>query len=80
MTFEKRNQRVMRSIGDEFEHGKVQPQAVDFEEAILGAMMLESAGCSRGMELIKTGDVFYKDQHKVIFNAALLFLYLFLFL
>lgn len=52
-----------------FEHGKVQPQAVDLEEAVICAMMIEPDACAIGMTRIKSGNMFYKDQHKVIFEA-----------
>ena len=52
-----------------FEHGKVQPQAVDLEEAVLGAVLIESSAASKVLELIKTPMVFYKPQHVLIFKA-----------
>jgi len=54
---------------NEFEHGKVPPQAVDLEEMVLGAIMLETSGLAKAMQVIKTENVFYKDQHKTIFKA-----------
>ena len=55
------------------EQGKIPPQAVDMEEVVLGAMMLEPPALINGMDLLKA-DYFYKDQHRIIFEAiALLF-------
>lgn len=53
-----------------FEHGKIQPQAVDLEEAVLGAIMLEKDALTSVIDILKP-DVFYKDQHKVIYAAII---------
>ena len=53
-----------------FEHGKIQPQAVDLEEAVLGAIMLEKDALTAVIDILKP-NVFYKDQHQVIFNAII---------
>ncbi len=53
-----------------FEHGKVQPQAVDLEEAVLGAIMLEKDALTSVIDMLKP-DVFYKDQHKTIYSAII---------
>lgn len=50
------------------EHGKVQPQAVDLEEAVLGAMMLEKDAVSAVIDILSPA-VFYKDSHKKIMGA-----------
>ncbi len=52
----------------QMEKGKLPPQAVDIEEAIIGAMLIDSSGLHEAMELL-TDDVFYKDSHKIIFKA-----------
>lgn len=51
-----------------FEHGKIQPQAIDLEEAVLGAMMLEKHKLSEVIEILKP-EVFYKEEHGRIFSA-----------
>jgi replicative DNA helicase len=51
-----------------FEHGKVPPQAVDLEEAVLGAMMLEKDKLAMVIELLQPV-VFYKTEHQIIFSA-----------
>jgi replicative DNA helicase len=51
-----------------FEHGKIQPQAIDLEEAVLGAMMLEKHKLSEVIEIIRP-EVFYKEEHQKIFAA-----------
>jgi len=50
------------------EHGRVPPQAVDLEEAVLGALMLEQNALTAVIDILKP-DAFYKESHKVIFNA-----------
>ena len=51
-----------------FEHGKVPPQAVDLEEAVLGAMMLEKDAVAAVIDILKP-EVFYKESHQKIFEA-----------
>lgn len=50
------------------EHGKVQPQAIDLEEAVLGAMMLEKDAVSAVIDILSP-TVFYKDSHQKIMGA-----------
>lgn len=55
------------SIG--LDMGKRPPQALDIEEAVLGALMLEPNMVPETMEII-TAECFYKDAHRKIFNAV----------
>ena len=48
--------------------GKLPPQAVDLEEALLGALMLEKEPLANVIELLKP-DSFYKEAHNKIFGA-----------
>jgi len=50
------------------EKGKVQPQAIELEEAVLGAMMIDKKGIDEVIDLL-SADTFYKDAHKYIFEA-----------
>ena len=50
------------------EYGKVPPQAVDLEEAVLGAMMLEKDKLTEVIELLRP-EVFYKTENQLIFSA-----------
>ena len=52
------------------EHGKVPPQATDLEEAVLGAMMLESNALTSIIDILKP-EMFYKEHHQKIFKAIL---------
>src|ERR1700751_2647839 len=48
--------------------GKLPPQAIDLEEAVLGALMLEKDALSSVIDILKP-EVFYKDNHQKIFAA-----------
>jgi replicative DNA helicase len=50
--------------------GKVPPQAIDMEEAVLGAIMLEKEAVITVLDILKP-ESFYKDAHKKIFKAIL---------
>lgn len=66
----KNKEKAAKSIINQasYEHGKIQPQAVDIEETVLGAMMLEKDALTSVIDILKP-DVFYKEEHKVIFKA-----------
>ena len=49
------------------EYGKMPPQAIDLEEAVLGALMLERDAYAMVGEMLKV-EVFYKDIHQRIFR------------
>ena len=49
--------------------GKLPPQAVDLEEAVLGALMLEKDALSAVIDILKP-EVFYKESHQKIFETA----------
>jgi replicative DNA helicase len=48
--------------------GKVPPQAIDMEEAVLGAVMLEKEAVITVLDILKP-ESFYKDSHRKIFKA-----------
>jgi len=50
------------------EKGKLPPQALDLEEAVLGAMMIDKKGVDEVIDILQA-DAFYKDAHKYIFEA-----------
>ena len=50
------------------EYGKVPPQAVDLEEAVLGAMMLEKNAVNQVIDVLKP-ESFYKEAHQHIYEA-----------
>ena len=49
--------------------GIVPPQAIDVEEAVLGAAMVDASGMDDMMMLIKTENIFYKESNKHIYTA-----------
>ncbi|MNQ52700.1 Replicative DNA helicase [compost metagenome] len=50
------------------EKGKLPPQVLDLEEAVLGAMMIDKKGVDDVIDILQP-DAFYKDAHKFIFEA-----------
>ena len=52
------------------EKGKIPPQAVDLEEVVLGAMMIDKKGVDEVIDILSI-DSFYKDGHQFIFEAIL---------
>jgi replicative DNA helicase len=50
------------------EFGKVPPQAIEFEEAILGACIIEKNAIITALKHI-TADCFYKDSNRYVFEA-----------
>ncbi|MEM9866771.1 MAG: replicative DNA helicase, partial [Bacteroidota bacterium] len=50
------------------ERGKIPPQAVDLEEVVLGAMMIDKKGVDEVIDILHP-DVFYKDAHKYVYEA-----------
>ena len=51
------------------EYGKIPPQAVELEEAVLGALMIEADALSSVIDILKP-NVFYKESHRHIFEAV----------
>jgi replicative DNA helicase len=52
------------------EKGKLPPQALDLEEAVLGAMMIDKKGVDDVIDILQP-DAFYKEAHKYIFEAII---------
>src|SRR5210317_2668402 len=50
------------------ERGKIPPQAVDLEEVVLGAMMIDRKGVDEVIDILHP-DVFYKEAHRCIYEA-----------
>ena len=48
------------------EHGKLPPQAVDLEEAVIGALMLEKEAVNTAIDILQAKS-FYKESHQKIF-------------
>ncbi|NLF44282.1 MAG: replicative DNA helicase [Bacteroidales bacterium] len=54
--------------GDLGEIGRIPPQAIDLEEAVLGAVLLDSNALTNVVDILKP-EIFYKDAHQRIFAA-----------
>ena len=52
------------------EIGKLQPQAVELEEAVLGAMLLENEALNKVIDIL-VPESFYKEQNCKVYNAIL---------
>jgi len=50
------------------ERGKIPPQAVDLEEVVLGAMMIDKKGVDEVIDILHA-EVFYKDAHRFVYEA-----------
>ncbi|MBQ0116332.1 MAG: replicative DNA helicase [Flavobacterium sp.] len=62
--------KVEKSTIINLEKGKLPPQALDLEEAVLGAMMIDKKGVDEVIDIL-AADAFYKDAHKHIFEAII---------
>lgn len=60
--------RIDKSTLIHLEKGKIPPQAVDLEEVVLGAMMIDKKGIDEVIDILHP-DVFYKESHKHIYEA-----------
>ena len=60
--------RVDKTTIINLEKGKLPPQALDLEEAVLGAMMIDKKGVDEVIDILQP-DAFYKEGHKHIFEA-----------
>lgn len=62
------NQEIKKTNIISLDKGKLPPQAIELEEAILGAMMIDKNGLYEAIETL-VPEVFYKEAHKHIFEA-----------
>ena len=51
------------------DYGKIPPQALELEEAVLGAIMLEKDAILSVLDILEPGS-FYKEAHQVIYEVA----------
>lgn len=61
-------QRISKASVIPLEKGKIPPQAVDLEEVVLGAMMIDKKGVDEVIDILHP-DVFYKEAHRYIYEA-----------
>ena len=50
------------------EKGKLPPQAIDLEEVVIGAMMIDKKGVDEVIDIL-TPEAFYKETHQLIFQS-----------
>lgn len=60
--------KVDRSALISLEKGRIPPQALDLEEVVLGAMMIDKKGVDEVIDILSP-EAFYKEAHKHIFEA-----------
>ncbi len=51
-----------------FEYGKIPPQALDLEEAVLGALLIDQKALSETVDFLKP-EMFYTEAHRKIYGA-----------
>ena len=61
--YESENQSIV-NLSD----GRIPPQAIDLEEAVLGAMLIDEKGVNEVIDILSP-DVFYKKSHQLIFES-----------
>jgi replicative DNA helicase len=62
------NQNTRKGNVISLQKGKIPPQAVDLEEVVLGAMLIDKKGVDEVIDILKP-DAFYKESHQHIFTA-----------
>jgi len=60
--------RVDKSTLINLEKGKIPPQALDLEQVVLGALMIDKKGVDEVIDILQP-DAFYKQAHQYIFHA-----------
>ncbi|MCG9792503.1 replicative DNA helicase [Flavobacterium algicola] len=63
------NKQTDKSSIISLERGKIVPQSIDTEQAVLGALLIDANAIDECMIILKSSDVFFKESHKVIFEA-----------
>ena len=61
--YENENQSIV-NLSD----GRIPPQAIDLEEAVLGAMLIDEKGVNEVIDILSP-DVFYKKAHQLVFES-----------
>jgi replicative DNA helicase len=67
-TKKKRLTSSLQSFYDE--HGRMPPQAIELEESVLGAVLIEKDALNPIVEILKP-ESFYKEAHQIIYEAIL---------
>lgn len=61
--YESENKQIV-SLSD----GKIPPQAIDLEEAVIGAMLIDEKGVNEVIDILSP-EIFYKKSHQLIFES-----------
>lgn len=69
LTVGHKSSRLVREVGESL--GKLPPQAIDLEEAVLGALMLEKDALTAVIDILKPAS-FYLEKHQEIYNAIVI--------
>ncbi len=64
-TFQKNTKRPPASI----RAGRVPPQALEMEQAVLGALLLEKGALNRVVDVVRP-EMFYRDAHQIIYQGV----------
>lgn len=62
------NQNILNHLDSQY--GKLPPQALEVEEAVLGALMIERDAIYNVTPIIQTEEFFYREEHQKIFNIV----------
>ena len=65
----KQTTRKLKSVNSKID-GKLPPQAIELEEAVLGALMLDNEALSDTIDILKP-EYFYRMEHQKIFDAII---------
>lgn len=65
-----KNLSVVRTAINTPEYGKLPPQAVELEEAVIGALMLDKEALTDVIDILRK-ESFYKEDHQLIYEAIL---------
>ena len=65
----KQTTKKLKSVNGKID-GKLPPQAIELEEAVLGALMLDNEALSDTIDILKP-EYFYKMEHQKIFDAII---------
>ncbi len=65
----KQTTRKLKSVNGKID-GKLPPQAIELEEAVLGALMLDNEALSDTIDILKP-EYFYRMEHQKIFDAII---------
>jgi replicative DNA helicase len=68
-TSKRAKKKTFTDINQYSDVGKMPPQAIELEEAVLGALMIDTGAMGLINEIIRSSEYFYSPKHQKIFNA-----------